>query len=305
MAGSHFFAQGCAFVDNTFVPIDAARLPILDWGFLHGDATYDVVHVWRGAFFRYQDHLDRFFHSCAALRLSPPLDRERITHVLAECVSRSDLKEAYVEMICTRGLPQPGSRDPRDCSNRFYAFAVPFVWVANEEQCARGLKLVISAVQRIPPQSVDPVVKNYHWLDFTRALFDAYDRNSETAVLVDGDGNVSEGPGFNIFAIRDGAIVTPGHGTLEGITRKTVIELCSEIGIACEGTTVSADDVRTASEVFISSTAGGIMPVTEVDGVSIGDGTPGATTSQLRDLYWAKKEAGWHATPIEYRHVPQ
>ena len=92
MAGSHFFAQGCAFVDNVFVPAEAARLPIFDWGFLHGDATYDVVHVWNGAFFRYEDHLDRFFRSCQALHLKPPIDRERITHVLAECVSRSDLK---------------------------------------------------------------------------------------------------------------------------------------------------------------------------------------------------------------------
>lgn len=305
MGTSHFFAQGCAYVDNVFVPAEAARVPIFDWGFLHGDATYDVVHVWQGAFFRYQDHLDRFFKSCEALHLEPPIDRNRITHVLAECVIRSDLKNAYVEMICTRGLPKPGSRDPRDCTNRFYAFAIPFVWVANEEQRARGLKLVISSVQRIPPESVDPVVKNYHWLDFTRALFEAYDRGGETTVLVDGAGNVSEGPGFNIFAVRDGAIITPGHGTLEGITRKTVIELCDEIGISCRGETVGADDVRTAAEVFISSTAGGIMPVTEVDGAAIGDGEPGPITTRLHDLYWSKKEAGWHATPVEYRHVPQ
>ena len=208
-------------------------------------------------------------------------------------------------MICTRGIPKPGSRDPRDCANRFYAFAVPFVWVANEEQRTRGLKLIVSSVQRIAPESVDPVIKNYHWLDFTRGLFEAYDRGGETVVLVDREGNVSEGPGFNIFTIRDGAILTPGRGTLEGITRKTVIELCDEIDIACRGDTVSADTLRSADEVFISSTAGGIMPVTEVDGAPIGDGKPGPITNRLRDLYWSKKEAGWHATPVEYRHVPQ
>ena len=297
------FAKGCAFVDNEFVPAETARLPILDWGFLHGDATYDVVHVWRGAFFRLDDHLDRFEASCRALHLTPPIDRERITHVLVACVSRSGLKNAYVEMICTRGLAKPGSRDPRDCSNRFYAFAIPFIWVANEEQRIRGLKLVISSVQRIPPQSIDPKVKNYHWLDFTRGLFEAYDRAAETTVLVDRDGNISEGPGFNIFAVRDGKITTPGHGTLEGITRLTVMELCEEAGLACRGDTVGPNDVRNADEVFISSTAGGIMPVTEVDGASIGNSRPGPITTQLCDLYWSKKEAGWHATPVEQHHV--
>ena len=305
MSGFHFFAQGCAFVDDVFVPAEAARLPIFDWGFLHGDATYDVVHVWNGSFFRYQDHLDRFMRSCDALHLEPPIDRDRIARVLAECVSRSDLKNAYVEMICTRGLPKPGSRDPRDCTNRFYAFAVPFIWVASEEQRERGLKLVVSSVQRIPSASVDPVIKNYHWLDFTRGLFEAYERGGETVVLVDGDGNVSEGPGFNIFAVRDGAIQTPGHGTLEGITRKTVIELCDEIGVTCTSDTISGDALRSAAEVFISSTAGGIMPVTEVDGEPVGDGKPGTITTRLRDLYWSKKESGWHATPVDYRHVPQ
>lgn len=298
------FAEGCAFVDNTFVPAEAARLPILDWGFLHGDATYDVVHVWHGAFFRLDDHLDRFEASCRALHLTPPINRERITHVLAECVSRSDLRDAYVEMVCTRGLAKPGSRDPRDCSNRFYAFAIPFIWVANEEQRKRGLKLVISSVQRIPPQSVDPKVKNYHWLDFTRGLFGAYDRGGETTVLVDRDGNISEGPGFNIFAVRDGTITTPGQGTLAGITRLTVMELCEEAGLACRGDTVGPNDVRGADEVFISSTAGGIIPVTEVDGAAIGNSRPGPITTQLRDRYWSKKEAGWYATPIEYLHVP-
>ena len=297
------FAEGCAFVDNTFVPAEAARLPILDWGFLHGDATYDVVHVWRDAFFRLDDHLDRFEASCRTLHLTPPIDRERIIHVLAECVSRSDLKDAYVEMICTRGLAKPGSRDPRDCSNRFYAFAIPFIWVANEEQRKRGLKLVISSVQRIPPQSVDPRVKNYHWLDFTRGLFGAYDRGGETTVLVDSDGNISEGPGFNIFAVLDGTITTPGHGTLAGITRMTVIELCEEAGLACRSDTVRPTDLRSADEVFISSTAGGIMPVTEVDGAAIGNSELGPITTQLRDLYWSKKEAGWHATPVEHRYV--
>lgn len=92
-------------------------------GFLHSDATYDVVHVWRGRFFRLNDHLDRFERGMIKLRMSLPIDRTGIRSILHDVVRASRLEDAYVEMICTRGLSAPGSRDPRDCVNQFYAFA--------------------------------------------------------------------------------------------------------------------------------------------------------------------------------------
>ena len=123
------YADGAAFVDGRFVPVAEARVPILDWGFLRSDATYDVAHVWRGSFFRLEDYLDRFERSMEHLRLSPPYGRNEIRDILMECVRLSGLRDAYAEVICTRGIPKPGSRDPRDCENRFYAFAVPFIWM--------------------------------------------------------------------------------------------------------------------------------------------------------------------------------
>ncbi len=107
------YAGGAAFVDGRFVPVAEARVPILDWGFLRSDATYDVAHVWRGSFFRLEDHLDRFERGMARLRMSPPYDRSEIREILIGCVRRSGLREAYAEIICTRGVPPPGSRDPR------------------------------------------------------------------------------------------------------------------------------------------------------------------------------------------------
>ena len=125
--GRGAYAGGAAFVDGRFVPVAEARVPILDWGFLRSDATYDVVHVWRGSFFRLEDHLDRFERGMAKLRMSLPYGREEIRDVLVECVRLSGLRDAYAEIISTRGVPPPGSRDPRECENRFYAFVVPFV----------------------------------------------------------------------------------------------------------------------------------------------------------------------------------
>lgn len=290
---------GTAYIDGQFVPMAEARIPILDWGFLHSDATYDVAHVWKGRFFRLDDHLDRFLRGMQRLHMSLPQDRERIREILFECARLSGLQDAYVEMICTRGVPTAGGRDPRQCANRFYAFAVPFVWIANPEKQKEGLHLVISRVHRIPESSVDPSIKNYHWLDLVAGLYEAYSRGGETVVLSDEDGNVIEGPGFNIFAVREGRITTPGRGVLEGITRRTVIEMGRMLDIPIDTRSVSAEEVRQADEVFITSTAGGIMSVTTVDSRLVGDGKPGPVTLQLHKQYWSLHDDPRYGSPVQ------
>jgi len=291
------YPPGVAYVDGQFRPISEAKISVLDWGFLRSDATYDVVHVWRGRFFRLDRHLDRFLAGVGKLRLSLPFDRQGLIEVLKECVRRSGLADAYVEMICTRGRATV-SRDPRDAVNQFIAFAIPFGWVANEEQRRRGLHLAVSAIRRIPVQSVDPRVKNYHWLDFVAGLFEAYDRGAENVVLVDLEGNLTEGPGFNLFAVRDGRLATPASGVLEGITRMTVLDLCRELDIPAEPAALTAESLRRAEEVFITSTAGGIMPVTRIDGAPVGNGRPGPLTGRLTEFYWQKHSDPDWTTPV-------
>ena len=294
------YADGAAFVEGRFVPVAEARVPILDWGFLRSDATYDVAHVWRGSFFRLEDHLDRFVRSMEQLRLNPSYDRGEMRDILIECVRLSGLRDAYAEIICTRGLPRPGSRDPRECENRFYAFVVPFIWIAAPEKQEHGLHAVIANRQRIAPESVDPTVKNYHWLDLQTGLLEAYERGGETVILTDAEGNVVEGPGFNVFAVHDGAISTPDRGVLQGITRRTVIELSEEHDIPIETRPIPAESLRRADEVFLSSTAGGIIPVTTVDGEVVGDGNPGPTTLRLREAYWNLHDDPRFSLPVRY-----
>lgn len=291
------FSDGVAFVRGAYVPISEAAIPITDWGFLRSDATYDVVTVWDGAYFRLDAHLERFARSCRRWRLDPGLDASQITAVLSQCVRLSGLRESYVEMICTRGQPPWGSRDPRQAVNQFYAFAVPFVWLANAEQRAHGLRVVVSDVQRIPSASVDPTAKNYHWNDLTMGLLDALDRGADTVLLVDGAGNVVEGPGFNVFSVRDGTLITPDAGMLEGISRRTVIEMALALGLDVQLQPLPANDLRLAQEVFLSTSGGGVLPVTWVDGKRISDGAPGPVTRRLVDTYWA-----WHKLP-PYRQV--
>ncbi len=294
------FSNGAAYVDEQFVPIAEAKISILDWGFLHSDATYDVAHVWKGKFFRLDDHIDRFLSGIDKLHMSIRHKRGDLRSILIDCVKKSGLQDAYVEMICTRGMPKPGSRDPRECTNRFFAFAIPFVWIANPEKQKKGLHLIVSRLQRIPPESVDPAVKNYHWLDMVMGLFEAYDRGGETAVVVDVQGNLIEGPGFNIFAVKDRTITTPARGVLEGITRRTAIEIATDHGYEVIQHNLAADDARTADEVFATSTAGGIMPITKIDGRTISSGMPGSVTQELQERYWRLHEDPHYTFNVDY-----
>ena len=297
-------STGCAFVDGEFVAPEDAKISIFDWGFLHSDATYDVAHVWQGRFFRLDDHLDRFQASCAALRLDPGVGRERMREVMHECVCRAGLRDAYVELLCTRGRPAPGSRDPRTCTNRFMAFAIPFVWIADPDKQRRGINAVIGTPQRIPPASVDPRIKNYHWLDFVMGLFEAYERGGETVLLTNGAGHVTEGPGFNVFAVFGGrTVVTPEAGVLQGITRRTMIELARREGFDVQVRALGVAELRRADEVFLSSTGGGAIAVAQLDGVPIGGraaGEFGPVTRRMQDAYWALHEDPRFTEAVRY-----
>ncbi len=297
------FAAGAAFIEGEYLPVGEARLPLLDWGFIKSDCTYDVVGVWGGRFFRLDDHVERFHASMERLHLVCPYGRDEIAAVLHDCVRLAGLRESYVEMITTRGLAPAGSRDPRDCENRFYALAIPYVWMVTPERQKVGINLTVSSVQRIPPESLDPRVKNFQWGDMVAGLFEAYGKGGETAVLVDRDANVTEGPGFNLFALIDGRLQTPRRGVLEGITRKTVVELAEAAGWPVEFVTLPAADLARAAEVFLTSTAGGVMPVARIDGRPVGGGRPGPVTQRIRELYWAAHEDPKYTTPVNYREA--
>jgi branched-chain amino acid aminotransferase len=210
------------------------------------------------------------------------------------------LREAYVSMTCTRGRLAAGSRDLRAARCTFYCFAMPFVWISGPQQQATGASLWISEVTRIPPRSVDPLVKNYHWLDMEVAQLDAYDRGAQLVVLRDLSGAITEGPGFNVFAYVDERWLTAAAGTLAGVTRRSVIELAGEVGELVEEGRLTADDLHRAAEVLITSTAGGIMPVTVIDGQPVGRGAPGPRTMLLRDRYWARHQDPRFSTPVRY-----
>ncbi|MDB9753437.1 aminotransferase class IV [Oceanospirillaceae bacterium] len=305
MLKPHSTPQSLAYVDGELVAISEAKISLLDWGFLHSDATYDVSHVWQGRFFCLDEHIDRYYAGMEKLRLSIPYTKAQLAKLLLNMVAQSGLRHAYVEMITTRGQPSPGSRDPRTCTNQFFAFVVPFVWIIPSEE---GLHIAISKQQRIPSASVDPTIKNYHWLDLVMGQFDAYDRGAQSAALVDENGNIKEGPGFNIFIIKGNQLFTTNTGVLQGITRKIVMQLAQKLALEAPHALntkvvlgeISADAFRHADEAFATSTAGGIMAITQVDDSVIGTGRIGPLTTQLKEAYWAMHTQSKYSLEVPY-----
>ena len=257
---------GEAWMNGTVIPISQAKIPVNDWGLVHSDITYDVVPVIDGAFFRFDNYLARFLSSMENLHLDPGMNKRDIQAALHQMVSKSSLRDSYVAMVCSRGKPKiAGSRDPRDCENHFFAWCVPYVHIIKPEIVKQGATAWIAQnAYRIPENSVNPLVKNYHWGDFTQGIFEAKDKNYETVILFDYDGNVTEGPGFNVFAVKDKVLITPDKGVLAGVSRKTVLEMAEHLGINTSVRSLSVEELLEADEVFLSSSGGGAVSYTHL-----------------------------------------
>ena len=295
-------STGAAHWQGRVVPIAEAALPVTDWAVTHCDIAYDVVPVWKGGFFRLDDYVTRFMASVAALRLDIGRDADGVKSALTELVAASGLRDSYVAMVAARGRnPVPGSRDPRDCENHFYAWCVPYVHIVKPEAALTGTSVWIAKrIRRIPEDSVDPRVKNYHWGDFTGGLFEAKDNGFETVLLLDHEDNVTEGPGFNAFAVFGDRLVTSGHGVLHGISRRTVLEMAVEAGLSIETRPLPLSEFLEADEVFLSSSGGGVIPVAQVDTRHFSNGAAGPVALDLRRRYFNWIERPVHRTEITY-----
>lgn len=299
---SHPFAQGVAWIEGELVPLAEARIPLLDQGFMHSDLTYDVPSVWDGRFFRLDDHMDRLEASCTKMRLKLPIPREDVKRILVDMVVRSGIKDAFVELIVTRGLKGVRGLKPGEVfKNNLYMFIQPFVWVMEPAvQRVGGSAVIARTVRRVPPGAIDPEVKNLQWGDLTRGLFEAADRGATYPFLTDGDSHLTEGSGFNIVLIKDGVMYTPDRGVLQGVTRKSVMDVARVLGIEVRVQLVPVEMAYQSDEIFMCTTAGGIMPITVLDGQPVKDGKLGPITKKIWDAYWALHYDPTYSFQIQY-----
>lgn len=298
--GSINWSSGAAYVDGKFVPLAEAKIPVTDWAYRRSDVVYDVVSVWDGVFFRLDDHIGRFRRSIERYRFNPKETDEEIREILHKLMALSGLRSAYVAMDCLRGQGAPGVRHPAKATNYIVCWASPFSTLVPSDKIERGMHMIVSSTPRIPQACVDATAKNFHWGDMNISMFEAEDKGADYPILLDLDGNVTEGPGFNVFTVTDGVVATPDHGMLEGVSRKSVMEICDDLGLKLEVRKVSAKELRDADEIFVSSTAGGVIGVSRIDGRIMNNDRPGPISQKIRETYWAKRTSGWHGEPVKY-----
>jgi branched-chain amino acid aminotransferase len=286
------------FVNGTFVLEREATISVFDHGFLYGDGIFDTAVAWNGRVFKLEQHLDRLWNGLRYAHLEPGYGRDELRELILETLRRNRLRTAYVKVVVTRGTTEQPLLDITGAEPGCVIFAQPYLSINDPERVRRGVSLKVTALRRVPTQAIEPRIKSLNFLNLVLARIEARAAGADNGLCLDMNGHVCEGAGFNIFAARDGRLMTPSGGVLRGITRGAVLEIARGSGIPTEEGTLELYDLYTADEVFMSSTAGGIMSVTQVDGRRIGDGAPGPIYAEMAQGYVRMLESPEHGTPI-------
>lgn len=274
-----------AFVNGRFVPETEAAIPILDHGFLYGDGVFETALAVDGRVFRLDDHLDRGFRSLKALRMESLYERAELRGHILETLRRNRLRDAYVKWIMTRGVNGLPLLDPTGCAPGCVILARPYVAMVTSEKARRGVRVKTVAIRRTPAEVLDPHIKSLNYLNLVLAKIEATAAGADEAILLDIRGHVCESAGYNLFAVHGRRLLTPVDDILEGITRATVFELAPSLDLEANAQTLTLYDLYAADEVFLTSSAGGLVSVLDVDGRPIGSGQPGPVFARVNDAY--------------------
>jgi branched-chain amino acid aminotransferase len=276
------------YVDGALRAREDAKVSVFDHGLLYGDGVFEGVRIYNRRIFRLDAHLDRLYASAQALALTIPLDRAAMAEAVEATVRANRREDGYVRIVVTRGVGELGI-DPLTCPTPSVIIIVTDVRVYPRERYARGVKVITSATRQVSHEAVDPRVKSLNYLKNVLAKIDAQRAGADEALLLNAEGFIAECSADNIFVIRHGALATPAplDGALEGITRGVVLQLAAEANIPAREARLARYDVYTADECFVSGTGAEIMPVVEVDGRTIGSGSPGPLTRRLADAFHA------------------
>jgi branched-chain amino acid aminotransferase len=286
------------YVNGEFVHESEARISVFDHAVLYGDGVFETVIAWNGRVFKLDAHIDRLYRSMSAIALKPHFERSELIQLILETVRRNELRDAYVKWLVTRGSNGMPLLDPVGCQPNVIIFARPYLYMAGRDQIRDGLRVKTTAIRRPSAQVLDPHIKSLNYLNLVLAKLEASSAGADEALLLDLDGHVCEAPGYNVFALRDGALRTPSSDILEGITRATVFDLAHDLGMPVSAATLELYDLYTADEVIFCSTAGGLLPVVELDGRRIGQGIPGPVYQRLVDAYQELIASDLHGTDV-------
>ncbi len=276
------------WMDGNFVNWDDAKVHVLTHALHYGSGVFEGIRAYRTdqgtAIFRLKDHVDRLFYSAKILRLEIPYSKEDIFHLIKETVRINNLDSCYIRPLVYRGYQKLGL-NPFTCPVQVMIAAWEWGAYLGEEALAKGVRAIISSWQRSHINSTSAKAKlcaNY--INSIFASMEATQMGADEAILLDNNGYVAEGPGENIFWIKDGIIFTPPlTSVLDGITRKTVISLVRDMGFEIREELVARDVLYLADEAFFVGTAAELTPIREIDHYVIGSGQRGPISKTIQE----------------------
>lgn len=270
------------YKDGEFLPLNSIGPTILDFGFIHSDATYDVMPIYNGRMFCFDRHVKRFKSSAERYGLKIP--ETDFLSIIKKLYDQYKFENAFVWFIVWRGYPPSGNpRDIENCPIHFAMYIKPSYPLVNKDI----IKVYLDKHSlRVNDRYYGQQYKNMSWIDLTlaqRRVPEGYD----TCVLVDDRGCITEGPGFNVGFVDGKEILTPYRNCLKGITIGVVEDIAKEQQIKFIKTDIVAEDWDFMDEIFLTSSSGGITPV-----------KPGPVTDMLISEYEKKKVDGKYSTAL-------
>ncbi|QIK41768.1 D-amino-acid transaminase [Pontivivens nitratireducens] len=276
------------YVNGEFVPEEDAKISVFDRGFLFADGVYEVTSVLDGKLVDFPGHMTRLGRSLSELQMDTPVSQEEMEAIHRRLIADNDLVEGMIYLQVTRGAADRDFAFPKDTKPSLVLFTQARDLV-NAPAAATGLK--IAFVDDIRWGRRD--IKTVQLLAPSLCKMAAKALGCDDAWMVE-DGHITEGTSNNAYIVtKDGAIVTRNlsNSILHGITRAAVLQLAAEAQIRVEERAFTPDEARDAQEAFVTAASSFVMPVVEVDGVTLGNGKPGPIAKRLRELYVAQARA--------------
>ena len=276
------------YVNGVMTPRDEAKISVFDSGYLVGDGVWEGVRLKQGVFVFLEEHLNRLFEGARTIFLDIGETFESLKGKLTETIEANEMSDGvHIRLMVTRGNKKPPSQDPRLTITPPNIVIIPEYKTANPEVKKTGVRLFTSAIRRGSPDYLDPRLNCHSKLHEVVALSQAIGAGADEALMLDINGFVSTCNATNFFIVRNAEVWTStGKYCMNGVTRGKVLSASERAGIPAGEKDFSLVDVYSADEAFVTGTFGGITPVSEIDGRSVGSGPlPGPMTQKLIELY--------------------
>jgi branched-chain amino acid aminotransferase len=270
------------WIDGTYYDRASAKVSVFDHGLLYGDGVFEGIRVYDRRVFRLAQHVERLYASAKGVWLEIPLAKAAVHRLVEEAVAKSELEQAYIRLVVTRGVGDLGL-DPRKCAKPSIICIVDTIQLWPQERYDKGLTALTAATPIHHRESLSPRIKSLNYLSHILAKVEGIAAGVDEVIMLDAQGYVAEASGMNLFAVTNGTLKTPPAyaGILRGVTRDAIIELARDATYGVEEIPLNRYDLYTADEMFLTGTAAEVVPVTKLDGRVIGTGKPGPTTQEL------------------------